>query len=276
MSTDIKKHSTIAPGEVPSRALIAAAILSINDVIGVADLTERTQLVNALNAAGIGPSASRPLVVFRANAPGLHKLESTIDGTIFTPASGVLQFATKGDADTWGSVNGTYLTTGDACVAGGRTYTWSGAWYPLVPTIALINGASIAAGGSVNVNSWYALGTGSTADAGFAYDPVTGDVTCQRAGRYAISARIAIGATGGGAAGAAQLYIIRNGSSADILAQDLVASNATYATVGKLAVETVTLAAGDKVRLWVAAVTAALSVGGAGRANGEMVVRFLG
>lgn len=273
MATDIKKHTTIAPGENPTRAAIAAAILSVNDVIGVADLTERAQLVNALNSAGIGPSATRPLVVFRANAPGLHKLESSVDGTIFTPASGVLQFATKGDADAWGASNGSYLSTGDTCVAGGRTYTWAAGWYPLVPTIDLITGSVIAASGSVNVNSWYAPGTGgSSMDSGFAYDASTGDVTCQRAGRYSVDARIAVGAA---ASGAAQFYIIRNGSPTDILAQDLVQSNATYATVGKLSIATVTLSAGDKLRLWVPTVTAALNIGGGGRANGEMAVRYL-
>lgn len=273
MATDIKKHTTIASGENPTRAAIAAAILSVNDVIGVADLTERAQLVNALNSAGIGPSATRPLVVFRANAPGLHKIESSMDGTIFTPASGVLQFATKGDADAWGSSNASYLSTGDTCVAGGRTYTWAAGWYPLVPTIDLITGSVIAASGSVNINSWYAPGTGgSSMDSGFAYDASTGDITCQRAGRYSVDARIAVGAA---SSGAAQFYIIRNGSPTDILAQDLVQSNATYATVGKLSVATVTLAAGDKLRLWVPTVTAALNIGGGGRANGEMAVRYL-
>lgn len=272
MATDIKKHTTIAPGENPTRAAIAAAILSINDVIGVADLTERAQLVSALNSAGIGPSATRPLVVFRANAPGLHKIESSVDGTIFTPASGVLQFATKGDADTWGTSNASYLSTGDTCVAAGRTYTWSGKWYPLVPMIDLISGATITATASFNINSWYTPGNGgSFADDGFAYDSSSGDVTCQRAGRYSIDARIAIQS---GTSARIQFYIIRNSQPTDILAQDSVVPTSD-ATVAKLSVASVSLSAGDKVRLWVPSATTGLTVGGGGRANGEMAVRYL-
>lgn len=273
MATDLKKHSTIAAGENPSRAAIAAAILSINDVIGVADLTERAQLVSALNGAGVGPAPSRPLVVFRANAPGLHKIESSVDGVIFTPASGVPQFATKGDADGWGASNGAYLTTGDTCLVAGRSYTWAGKWYPIVPVIDLVSGAVFTSTTSFNVNTWYTPGNGgSFADDGFAYDSSSGDITCQRAGRYAIDARIAVQSASNARI---QFYLIRNSSPNDILAQDSVVPTAD-ATVAKLSVASVSLAAGDKVRLWVPSATTGLTVGGGGRANGELAVRFLG
>ncbi|EIC09160.1 hypothetical protein OR221_0868 [Microbacterium laevaniformans OR221] len=101
---------------------------SIRDVVPVANILDRTQLVSDLTDAGVGPSATRPLTVHRADAPGLHRLEVTVDGTVWAPVSGPLRFATKTEADSWGTANVALLTTGDRCVAAGVEYQWQGAW----------------------------------------------------------------------------------------------------------------------------------------------------
>lgn len=130
MATDAKKHSTIAAGEKPTRAALAAAILSINDVIPVANSTEATQVVVALAALG-QTIASFPVVVARADARGAHRLEVTYDqnGLVWMPLSGVLSFATKTAADNFGAANPSLLTVNDECRVGSATYLWTGtAW----------------------------------------------------------------------------------------------------------------------------------------------------
>lgn len=137
MAIDAKKHSTIAAGEKPTRAALAAAILSINDVIPVANATEATQVVAALAALG-QPIASSPVVVARADARGLHRLEITYDpaGLVWAPLSGVLAFASKSAADTFGSANGALLNVNDECRVGATRYIWSGtAWVPMFAAI---------------------------------------------------------------------------------------------------------------------------------------------
>lgn len=102
---------------------------SIRDVVPVANTTERAQLVTDLTAEGEGPSGAKALVVHRADAPGLHRIESTTNGTVWIPASGELIFADKAAADSWATSNSSFLTTGDVARAGGAKYTWSGtAW----------------------------------------------------------------------------------------------------------------------------------------------------
>ncbi|MFJ2535849.1 hypothetical protein [Microbacterium maritypicum] len=131
MATDAKKHTTIAAGEKPTRAVLASAILSINDIIPVANSTEATQVVLALVALGQS-IASTPVTVARADARGLHRIEITYDpaGLVWMPASGVLNFTTKTAADNWGAANPALLTAGDRCTIAGVEYRWSGSlWY---------------------------------------------------------------------------------------------------------------------------------------------------
>lgn len=97
---------------------------SIRDVVPVANVTERALLVSALTAEGEGPSAGRPLVVLRADARGLHRVEYTTDGTTWVPASGVPDFPSKAAADSWALANGSMLSIGDRCVAAGVPYVW--------------------------------------------------------------------------------------------------------------------------------------------------------
>lgn len=99
---------------------------SIRDVVGVANTTERAQLVTDLNAKGQGPTVQRPLVVHRADAPGLHRIEYTVDGSVWLPASGTLAFSTKAAADSFGTANGGLLSVGDLARVGSTIYRWSG------------------------------------------------------------------------------------------------------------------------------------------------------
>lgn len=149
MSTDAKKHTSLAAGEVPSRAALAASILSINDVVPVANLTEATQVAAAL--ALLGQSfATQPLLVARADARGLHRVEITYNGTDFQAVSGVPSFPNKAAADTFGSANSALLSIGDRCVASGVVYRWSGsAWHGLS---ARMKRAAVAK--SINNTTW--------------------------------------------------------------------------------------------------------------------------
>lgn len=128
MATDAKKHETIAAGEAPTRAKLAAAVFSINDVVPVANATEAGQVAVAVAAAG-QVLASNPLFVSRADARGLHRIEYTYNGTVWLPASGVLAFANLTDATSWAATNGAYLTVGDLCRIGAFDFKWNGsAW----------------------------------------------------------------------------------------------------------------------------------------------------
>ena len=102
---------------------------SISDVVPVANVDDRAQVVADLTAAGRGPTSARPLVVIRADARGLHRIEYTYDGTVWLPGSGVLDFSTKAAADSFGTANAGLLTVGDHATIGGLDYVWTGtAW----------------------------------------------------------------------------------------------------------------------------------------------------
>lgn len=131
---------------------------SISDVVPVANTTDRAQVVADLTAEGHGPTASRPLVVIRADAPGLHRIEYTYDGTTFVSGSGTMHFASKGEADSFATSNSSMLTEGDRCIAGGVEYRRAGAsWVPaagaVTPTAVSGAGVSIGASGQVLLTS---------------------------------------------------------------------------------------------------------------------------
>lgn len=132
-TTNARKHQIPAGSDLSiNRATIFETFgNSINDVIPVANVTERSQLVSALNAKGVGPSSTNPLVVIRADAPGLHRIEYTYDGTVWL--SDVLTFASKSTADAFGAASGGLLIVGDECVISGVRWRWSGSdWKPRV------------------------------------------------------------------------------------------------------------------------------------------------
>lgn len=133
MAVDAKKHTTIAAGETPTRTALAASILSINDVVPVANATEATQVAVAVSAAGQN-LASSPLAVIRSDAPAGHQIEYTRDpaGLVWMSASGVLHFASTAARDTWTTSNSAYLTAADRCVAGVAEFAWNGTrWLPV-------------------------------------------------------------------------------------------------------------------------------------------------
>lgn len=110
---------------------------SIRDIVPVANVTERSQLVADLTAAGEGPTTARPLYVYRVDAPGLHRIECTVNGTVWVPASGTLSFASASAASSFATSNGGLLTVGDQALIGGLPYKWSGtSWVPLQGSLA--------------------------------------------------------------------------------------------------------------------------------------------
>ena len=130
-TTNLRKHVTPLGSEVSlTREVIYTQFgESIHDVIPVANVTARGQLVTDMVAKGKGPSAANPLVVYRADAPGLHRIESTTDGVAWVPSSSLPHFPDVAAATSFATANPGLLTVGDRCVAGSTTYVWSGsAW----------------------------------------------------------------------------------------------------------------------------------------------------
>ncbi|MCT1395679.1 hypothetical protein M4D51_08060 [Microbacterium sp. p3-SID338] len=123
-----RKHDIPAAGDQSAtRATIFETFgNSIRDIVPVANVNERAQLVADLTAKGQGPAADRPLFVYRADAPGIHRLEFTVNGTVWLPASGTLFFATKAAADSFGTSNPGLLSVNDECRVGTAKYLWSG------------------------------------------------------------------------------------------------------------------------------------------------------
>lgn len=104
---------------------------SIRDIVPVANTTARSTLVSTLTTAGEAPSSTKPLFVYRHDAPGMHRIEWTIDGTVWVPFTGVMSFASTAARDTWTTSNSAYLTAGDKCQAAGFEYIWiSSQWMP--------------------------------------------------------------------------------------------------------------------------------------------------
>jgi hypothetical protein len=137
-TTNARKHVIPSAGEQSVNRLTFFETwgLSINDVVPVANVTERSQIVTAMTAKGRGPAATRPLVVHRADAPGLHRIEYCIDpaGSVWLPTSGTLFFATKALADSFGTANGGLLTVGDEARVGSARYVWSGSAWTIIDT----------------------------------------------------------------------------------------------------------------------------------------------
>ena len=122
-----RKHVIPSGGEatITRETLYQSFGNSIRDVVPVENVTERALLVAALTAAGEGPSPSRPLLVFRADAPGLHRVEVTENGSVWVPASGVLRFSSKSAADSFATANASLLSLGDMCYVDRSAYVWS-------------------------------------------------------------------------------------------------------------------------------------------------------
>ncbi|MDD7963300.1 hypothetical protein [Microbacterium thalli] len=154
---NLRKHRIPAAGEATfTREVIFQQFgLSINDFIPVANVTERGQVITALNTATppAGPTAERPIAFARADAPGLHRMEYTYDGVVFIPFDGVMRFPTRDAADAFGTANAGMLTTDDRCVAGGQNLRWSiDRWVPLWPAVRVFRSGLHSSGSPFRTN----------------------------------------------------------------------------------------------------------------------------
>lgn len=204
-TTNARKHVIPTGTEASfSRATIFTTFgNSIRDVVPVANTTERTSVVSALNTAGQGPTSARPLVIYRHDAPGLHRLEYTVDGTVFLPASGVLRFATKSAADTWATSNSGYLSVGDVCFVANVRHRWDGAaWRPRIlgQVVRSTTATTFPSSGYTNVST-NTLWSASIANGIDAYN---NGWTIPATGRYWVTYEIR--ATGSFLAGVAKNY----------------------------------------------------------------------
>lgn len=217
---------------------------SIRDVVPVANTTARTQLITNLTNAGQGPTAARPVYVYRADAPRMHGIECTINGTVWTPASGVLSFASKGDADSWATSNGSYLTTGDLCRVGVREYRWSGsAWRATRPLFLARRGGTQTFGqpGWYGIGSAFGTGNPDINDIG-SWVPANGTLQVTHAGIYRVGLNVRLQ----NASSPMAIQVTQNSSSADagVVAESFVNAQATTLSTSGLAV----LASNDVIR----------------------------
>lgn len=127
-TTNARKHVIPRGGDVSiSRATIFETFgNSIRDIVPVANTTDRDQVVSNLDDAGETVAATAPLIILRADASGLHRVEYSTDGSVFLPASGVLAFADTSARDTWTISNSGLLRVGDVCYADNKRYEWLG------------------------------------------------------------------------------------------------------------------------------------------------------
>lgn len=80
MATDARKHTVPGAADAPSRQALLDMSLSIRDLVPVATVTARAQLVADLTAIGQAPSATRPLMVYRADAAAGREVEVSVNG----------------------------------------------------------------------------------------------------------------------------------------------------------------------------------------------------
>ncbi|MEV7827496.1 hypothetical protein [Microbacterium enclense] len=178
-TTNARKHVIPLGAEASfSRATIFTTFgNSIRDVVPVATVTERTSVVNALTSAGQGPTSARPLVVYRHDAPGLHRLEWTVNGTTWLPSSGILDFASKAAADSWASSNPGMLSRGDEASIPNARLFWDGAkWVggpPVGITYAGIYSASSVTPAQIRADRGYASWEGRIVSSSTTFDANT-------------------------------------------------------------------------------------------------------
>ena len=244
MSTDARKHTSIAAGEKPTRAGLAAAILSISDTVPVANATEANQIAAALIALGQN-LATTPLTVRRADAPGMHTIETTKDGASWVPSSAVLHFATTTARDTWTTSYSAQLTANDECVINSTDlYTWTGTlWVPAGPTLPHFAFARTTAFNfttTLTTLTWDASVTEGTL-AGFTV--ASGVFTCTIPGVYQVNAQVTCGATTAG-----NIQLQKNGTAFRINNQVTGAGNQSFT-----AADTIRLAVGDTIQVQIQA-----------------------
>lgn len=160
---------------------------SIRDVVPVANATERALLVAELSNAGQGPSADRPLVVYRADARGLHRIEYTTDGVTWVPASGVLDFPSMTAADSWAVTNRALLLPRDKARIADTVHVWDGGGW--VPDRVINHRFERTVGSDAPVNAGTYIGL------------VEGTIRWAAAGQYLVTARASLYSLGGNVVG---------------------------------------------------------------------------
>jgi hypothetical protein len=111
MATDARGHTVPAASDHPARATLLNLSSSIRDVAVVANTTARGTLITNLTSAGIGPTTSNPVLVFRTDS---LTYEASTDGTNWTT------LARRTDSTyvpVWGS-SGTQPTLGNGTIVG--------------------------------------------------------------------------------------------------------------------------------------------------------------
>lgn len=228
---------------------------SINDIIPVASVSERAQVITALNAADppAGPTANRPIFFARGDAAGLHRVEYTYDGVVFLPASGTLRFSSKAQADSFATANGGLLIVGDSAVIGPDTFVWQGTmWVPdgvsaphwvarRTVAYSLTGGAQGAGGMDID---WDTVLYEGTLDGFETADWIT--FTCTVPGMYLLTAQAAAASTGTTFAG---VFLNKNG--ADIALAPWT-TNTTGVTSGTVVTST-RFKVGDRFKVRVSA-----------------------
>lgn len=218
---------------------------SIRDVVPVANATARAQLVADLTSVGEGPTPAKPLYVYRHDAPGLHRIEYTTDGTVWVPASSVLTFASKAAADSWATANGALLTVGDRARVGALEYWWTGtAWMAARPVFFANRGSAQ----SLSPAGWWVISTAFAApvvnDLG-TWTGANGTLQVTHAGIYRVTGFAKLAAP----QSTMSMQITQNSSAPDVnvIIESFVNSSVSSLNASAL----VSLNAGDVIRLLV-------------------------
>lgn len=241
MASNARKHVIPAGTEtnVTRETIFETFGNSMHDLIPVANTTERAQAVLDLVAAGVGPSSTNPVVVVRGDAPGLHRIEYSYDGTVFLPASGVLQFASLAAATSWATANPGLLITGDRCRINGADYEWAGAWYPvgMRAVLSAASSTSVASGVDVKID----FDDPGDLPPGLTWNESTKEITVGRALRLKITAR---GRWQNNSTGFRALIIRKNGT---LLPGQASGPAGSGVETGQVADSVESFVAGDKI-----------------------------
>lgn len=150
MATDIRRHTAPAGNETPRRQAINDLSLTVNDIVYVANATDRAQFVAGLTTAGVGPSASRPIYVHRGDATPGWELEFTTNGTTWNKVRGA---AVQGQPN--GAVIQAWSLAATTSGAGGVTVTFPEAFATSVlSAVATVADASPTTVGFVRIEGF--------------------------------------------------------------------------------------------------------------------------
>src|SRR5690606_33152768 len=92
---DARKHTAPHNDDTPRRQAINDLSLTVNDIVPVANTTERAQVVADLAAAGFPTGSGRPLYVHRMDAPAGSRLEVNDGGSPFRRVVPLIQHGVR-------------------------------------------------------------------------------------------------------------------------------------------------------------------------------------